>query len=258
MAEQPGLDLSPFSFAGGPVGCLLIHGFTGAPPDMRPMGEYLAGRGLTVLGVRLPGHGTTPADLQHTTWRDWTGEAERGLAELQGRCEQVFAAGVSMGGLLTLYLGERHTLAGLIPMAAAIDFTNPAFRLAPIAKYLLRETQKRPPAKGDWADPQAIYRHWSYNVYPLASVDELLKLRRRVRAGLPQVTAPMLIMQGLRDSSVPPASAQWLYDHVGSTDKELALFRNSGHCLAIDAECAAVWQRAFEFIHSHCTGGHCL
>jgi len=251
MAEQPGLDLSPFFFAGGSVGCLLIHGFTSAPPDVRDMGEYLAGRGLTVLGVRLPGHGTTPADLVRTTWRDWVGEAERGLIELQGRCERVFAGGLSMGGLLTLYLGERHRVAGLIPMATAIDYANRAFRLAPIVKHFIREKRKRPPEQGDWADPQAIYRHWSYNIYPLASVHELLKLRNQVRAGLQRITAPILIMQGMRDASVPPASAPWLYDHVGSTDKELALFHNSGHCLTIDAEREAVWQRAFEFIQNH-------
>jgi len=258
MAEQPGLDLSPFFFAGGAVGCLLIHGFTSAPPDMRLMGEYLAGRGLTVLGVRLPGHGSTPADLERTTWGEWAGEAERGLAELQGHCEQVFVGGLSMGGLLTLYLGQRHTVAGLIPMAAAIDFTSRAFWLAPALQYVVREWRKQPPEKGDWVDAEAMYRHWSYNVYPLAAVHELLKLRRRVRAGLAQISAPLLIMHGLRDASVPPASARWLYAHTGSADKELALFHNSGHCLTIDAEREAVWQRAYGFILGHCAGGHPL
>ena len=42
MAEHDWLDTSPFFFEGGPVGCLMIHGFTGAPAEMRPMGEYLA------------------------------------------------------------------------------------------------------------------------------------------------------------------------------------------------------------------------
>ena len=40
------LDLNPFFFEGGEVGCLLVHGFSGSPPEMRPMGEYLAGKGL--------------------------------------------------------------------------------------------------------------------------------------------------------------------------------------------------------------------
>ena len=58
MAEQPGLDLSPFSFEGGPVGCLLIHGFTSAPPEMRPMGEYLPelSHEMTVVACRSAGY----------------------------------------------------------------------------------------------------------------------------------------------------------------------------------------------------------
>jgi carboxylesterase len=43
----------PFFFPGNDTGCLLIHGFTGAPTEMRPLGEFLAGKGYTVLGVRL-------------------------------------------------------------------------------------------------------------------------------------------------------------------------------------------------------------
>jgi carboxylesterase len=42
----------PFSFPGGDVGCLLVHGFTGNPSSMRPMGEYLSGQGFTVVGPR--------------------------------------------------------------------------------------------------------------------------------------------------------------------------------------------------------------
>jgi len=38
----------PFLFLGDPSkpACLLIHGFTGAPASMRPMGEWLAAQGL--------------------------------------------------------------------------------------------------------------------------------------------------------------------------------------------------------------------
>ncbi|NTV37277.1 MAG: carboxylesterase, partial [Anaerolineaceae bacterium] len=50
----------PFLLPGGKVGCLLIHGFTGTPKEMRWWGEDLAGRGYTVLAPRLAGHATTP------------------------------------------------------------------------------------------------------------------------------------------------------------------------------------------------------
>ena len=38
---------------------LLIHGYTGTPSEMLPLGNYLNQLGYTVLCRRLPGHGTS-------------------------------------------------------------------------------------------------------------------------------------------------------------------------------------------------------
>lgn len=68
------LDLNPVLFPRGPVGCLLIHGGTGSPPEMRPMGEYLAQKGLTVLGGAWRGMRLPPRiwpELRGRTW--WLG-----------------------------------------------------------------------------------------------------------------------------------------------------------------------------------------
>ncbi|MBI1854527.1 MAG: carboxylesterase, partial [Chloroflexi bacterium] len=58
----------PFFLPGSKTGCLLIHGFTGAPKEMRWMGEYLADKGYSVLGVRLAGHATRPEDMIRSNW----------------------------------------------------------------------------------------------------------------------------------------------------------------------------------------------
>ena len=52
----------PFFFQGdsSKPACLLIHGFTGTPKEMRWMGEYLFRQGYTCLGIRLAGHATRP------------------------------------------------------------------------------------------------------------------------------------------------------------------------------------------------------
>src|SRR5262249_61661789 len=60
----PGAE--PFDHAGGPVGVLLCHGFTGSPQTLRGWADYLAAQGLTVSLPRLPGHGTTWQDLART------------------------------------------------------------------------------------------------------------------------------------------------------------------------------------------------
>ena len=76
MPQFPWLDPSPFCFQRGRVGCLLIHGFTGAPIEMHPIGEYLVEHDIIVSGPRLPGHGTAPEDMQGVTWEEWYSAVE--------------------------------------------------------------------------------------------------------------------------------------------------------------------------------------
>src|SRR5919109_809548 len=125
MKILPGAEA--FRFDGGPVGVLLQHGFTGCPASMRPFGEWLAARGVTVLAPRLPGHGTTWEDLERTTWIDWERESERALAELAACCSTVVTVGLSMGAALALLRVTDRELpslrAPLVVFASVEDHT---------------------------------------------------------------------------------------------------------------------------------------
>src|SRR5689334_23628869 len=85
---------------------LLLHGFTGSPWEVRPLGDSLAARGYHVYAPLLPGHGTTPEAMLYVTHLDWEREAERGLQALKG-FEHVFVAGLSLGSLLALLVAAR-------------------------------------------------------------------------------------------------------------------------------------------------------
>jgi len=246
------LDLNPFFFEGGPVGCLLVHGFSGSPPEMRPMGEFLAAKGLTVRGVRLAGHGTSPEDMARTTWRDWVASAEAGLRELEARCEQVFVAGLSMGGLITLDLAAHYPVDGIVVMAAPAYVADWRFRLLPLAQHFIRWFT--PDIESDLTDPEANKLLSAYPVLPIPCLVSLKQLTRLVRQELPQLKVPALIMQGEKDHHVPVDSAQIIFEELGAAEKELIWWSNSGHCITVDSEREAVWARAYEFIvkHSRC------
>ncbi len=249
MVQHPWLDPSPFAFEGGPVGCLLIHGFTGAPPEMRPMGEYLASKGLTVCGVRLAGHGTVPEDLLHVRWQDWAASVREGWEWLRGRCRRVFAGGLSLGGLLALDLAAQEPVEGLILLAPGLIARDWRARLLPVARFFLTWDEPKPGAQGaDLTDPEAWNRIWCYERRPVAAAYEVLKLQRRVRRLLPRITCPTLIFQGVRDLAVVPRGAQVIYDTIASARKELVWLENSGHCLTVDSEREEVWKRSWEFI----------
>ena len=230
------------------MGVLLIHGYTGSPAEMRLIAEYLNGRGLRISAPLLPGHGTVPADLNRVAWSDWTGSVERALAALREQCSAVFVAGLSMGALLTLYLaGKNPTLPGGIVYSPALIVTNRLVHLVPLGKYLISMFPKR---KAHFTDPMARSRIWSYDLYPTFGAHETGKLIREVKRLLPQVVSPLLIVHSWLDRDIRPESARFVYDRVGSKDKELRMLNNSGHALTVDSEWERVAEVTYQFIQA--------
>ena len=91
---------------------------------MRLLGEYLHQQGLTVLGVRLAGHGTTPQDLNETKWQDWYKAVSDGVYRLQAGCDRVSIVGLSMGGLLTIKAAAELPVAKAAILAARFTFVT--------------------------------------------------------------------------------------------------------------------------------------
>jgi carboxylesterase len=249
MTQHAHLDPSSFFLEGGETGILLIHGFTGSPPEMRWVGDYLNARGLTVSGPLLPGHGTTPAEMNRCRWIDWTGHVEKALAELRARCRQVFVGGLSMGSLLTLYLAAHHPdLPGAIAYSPAVWTADRLIYLVPIAKYL--KPFRANSGDSDLVDPEADLQLWSYDVVPVRAADELLKLIRQVRRLLPRITCPLLIIHSTGDAMIHPDSARRTYESVGSEDKQLITLNESGHGITVDHQWEFVAKKTYDFIRN--------
>jgi carboxylesterase len=222
------------------------------------MGAYLASQGMSVHCPLLTGHGTQVEDLTRRSvrWQRWAEDAETALGELQAQCETVFVAGLSLGSLLTLWMGSKHPeISGLVVMAPAIKEQS---RLGPVARparWVLKYNPFGGITDDDPGDPQASDRLWSYDKIPLWSAAEALALQRQVRRALPEIRQPILIFQGRRDPVLSAEAAQIVYDGVGSTDKTLAWLENSGHNLLVDAERAAVYAQSYAWMMDRANGG---
>ncbi len=249
MPQPADLDPGPYAADGGRMGALLIHGFTGSVAETRPMGEYLAARGLTVRCPLLPGHGTSAEDLTRTGWHAWAATVEAALRDLQSRCEAVFVGGLSLGSLLALWLGAGHPeIAGLLLMAPAVQVQNQLMPLSLILRYVIKYRPGEPPGDTDLCDATARQRVWCYDRTPLWGAGEVYLLQRRVRKALPGVRQPILLFQGRRDATLTPRAAQVVYDGVASRDKTLVWLEQSGHNLLADGEREAVWARSHAWI----------
>jgi carboxylesterase len=250
MAEQNRQDPSPFFLDGGPIGVLLIHGFTGSPPEMRLLGEYLNKRGLTVSGPLLTGHGTTVDDLNRCSWSDWTAKGQEALEHLRQSCKAVFVGGLSMGSLVSIYVAAHDgAVAGTALYACPVLLRDRSIQATPILKHLIRKIPKS--GKSHLVDPAAESQLWHYSEYPISAAHELLKLVRRARKLLPNVTCPLLAIQAAQDHHVHPRSGSYIMRHVGSADKELLVLDNSSHLVTIDAEWDRVAEKTYRFIQDH-------
>jgi carboxylesterase len=249
MAINPNLDPSEFYLEGGPAGVVLIHGFTGSPPEMRLIADYLHQRGLTVSGPLLPGHGTEIEDLYQRKWQEWTQYIEHEVSKLKGKCQVVFVGGLSLGSLLSLYLAAHNDVVdGVIAYSPAIKVSDWRVSLIPVLKYLLSSL----PKDEDFVtDQEALSHNWSYDGYPLRPAHEVMGLSKEVHRSLPQVSCPVLIVQGALDPVIAQDCAQIVNDKVSSIVKEMLIINNSGHLVTIDSEWETVAERTYQFIQAH-------
>lgn len=223
---------------------LLIHGFTGTPSELRRLGYHLNDMRYTVQGILLPGHGTTPKDMLRTGWSDWWKHALDSYDGLKRQgYERVFVAGHSMGGLLALKLAAERQVDGVVPMAAPVFLTSRKPALAVLLQYLVRYIEKRPPSV-----PEIASESCAYTKTPVKCVVSLQKLMKRVRATLPLVSAPALVVQGERDSMVLPKSASYIFERIGSTFKEMRWYPLSSHGLLLDREREQVYRDVGGFV----------
>lgn len=245
--------LQPFRLGTGTRGCLLVHGFAGTPPELRGLGEHLAAHGYTVMVPLLPGHGVTPEAMAQTRWTEWARGAQEALDRLRRDCATVFVGGQSMGGSLALHLAARNPdVRGVIAMAA---MGSPAFfrdwrlRFIRGVKYFWRWYV--PPVDCDLGDPNALLSLHSYARRPTVCIESLMQLLRVVDRELPQIQAPALILHGRHDRTVPVDNAPYIFERLGSTDKEIVWFERSGHTITVDLERANVGATVLRWLEAH-------
>ncbi len=242
-------EAEPFFFpASDKQGCLLVHGFTSTPQSMRLMGEALHKKGITSLGVRLKGHGTSVEDMAQSTYRQWIASAEEGLFELSKHCKKIFVSGLSMGGTISLFLSylHPHLISGVVPVCSPIMVKGGKEFLPGFLKYVVKTM---PGLANNIKDPDA--REVAYDVVPTAGYHELFKLFRATRKVLPWVKQPALVMAARQDSLVPPYNAEYIYQELGSREKTLVWLENCYHVATLDLEKDLVFDKTAEFIKNY-------
>ncbi len=244
-------NAEPFFFPGNNIGCLLIHGFTGAPAEMLPLGEYLNNLGYTVLGVRLSGHGTNLDAMIRSRWQDWAASAEDGWHLLSSCTDQIFIIGISMGGALSLYNAPRFSPQGIITMSTPAYFPNKFIDKYPLlTKLISKFYPSRKKGVGGWVNKEAAIGHVSYDANPIRSTVELKELIKQMKAAIPDIKTPTMVIHSKDDKYVKADHAIELFDLLKMQDKELFWVKDTDHVITRDGNPLIVFDKINDFIQA--------
>lgn len=232
------------------IRCLLVHGLNGEPDDLEPLGRELRASGFATRSFWLPGHGMTPRELRQSGWQDWYSavRAEATAALDSGEC--IVLVGHSMGGAVCLALAaELADHEGLMGVAALCPpmrmygwmekVVAAARRVVPYVPALGEDIRDRAARRG----ARRRVQRWNAP----APMHSLLAELPRVRAALPRVQCPVLVVAARHDHVVPARDGLEAYERVGAHHKELLLLERSYHAVAHDEERREVCAQVVRF-----------
>ena len=229
------------------IGCLLIHGFTGAPYEIEPLAQHLRETTEWIIKTpTLPGHGETIA-LKGVSNSEWVNFAENELLQLMEDCEQVFLIGFSMGGIIAGYLAAKYPIKvkKLVLLSAAAYYINPKQLLVDI-KDMVKDG-----VKGHLEENELFLRYRNkITDTPLSATIEFRKLVKQIRPQLTNIYTPTLIIQGECDGIVPIKSAYYLYEKISSEQKQLKFLPSSKHHVCYGPDCDELVKIVDFFLHN--------
>jgi carboxylesterase len=229
------------------VAVLLLHGLTGSPAEVRPIGEAISKTfGWKVEAPLLPGHGTTIEDLSRRTLEEWTDAVRFSRDRLLREHPRVHLLGLSMGAALAIesFLENRGDVASLVLLA-------PPLRLRSRWEEFLARTlpgiwiperfriqPKRRPKTPDWV---------GYDSYAIAAVGQFMRLCDRIRKmpTIPEV--PALTIYSESDETIHPDSARFIVKRLTHPGSKVVRLEDAEHVLTLSREKGRVMEEVLAF-----------
>lgn len=222
-----------------PAAVLLLHGLTDSPYSLRSIGEHLAARGLHVVGLRLPGHGTAPSGLLSFEFEDMQAAVRMAMRDLRRRLGPdvpIYMIGYSNGGALAVDYSLSLLEGEALPRPAGLVLLSPAIAVSKLAVVgRLRTGVSELPGFGRaaWQGITAEVDPYKYQSFSFHAAGETQRLTSRVDARLAKLAKqgpipafpPVLVFLSTVDATVQaPAVVDVLLGRLAQGDHELVLF----------------------------------
>jgi alpha-beta hydrolase superfamily lysophospholipase len=218
---------------------LMLHGLSDSPYSMRALAEDLHARGASVVGLRLPGHGTAPATLARVDWKDFTAAVRLAVRSMRRDLPPgvpLIMVGYSNGAALAV----EYTLQALeqrdLPLPAGLVLMSPALAVSPtagLAKWSLLLGRLAGLEKLAWVSIQPEYDPYKYNSFPVNAGEQIYRLTSDIAARLQRLDMgqgvpgfpPILAFQSVVDATIPADGVvRNLLVRLAPNQHELVLF----------------------------------
>ena len=223
---------------------LLLHGLTDSPYSLRTIGEHLAARGIEVVGLRLPGHGTAPSGLLSFRIEDMQAAVRLAARDLHARGapgRPLYLVGYSNGAALAV----DYTLAALddaaLPMPAGLVLISPAIGISKAAVVgRIKTGLSSLPGFGRaaWEVIGTEFDPFKYTSFSFHAAGETFRLTRGLARDIERRAdgrplhgfPPVIAFLSTVDSTVKAeAVTDTLLDHLAPGGHELVLFDVNRH-----------------------------
>lgn len=222
---------SPFEFLpkdSTEYGALLLHGLLDSPFSVKDIAARLSAEKIWCRALLLPGHGTTPKDLLHTSHRAWIETVRYGVATLRKKVKKIFLVGYSTGSTLAIYHAlQDPEIAGLVLIAPALKINISINFLLNWRAFMNKLIRHKP-----WICIEEEINYVKYRSIPLNSVTQLIHIINLIKNSMRhhhQITCPIFIAMSRNDETVSSQAAINFFTHFTHPKSEFLLYCNNNH-----------------------------
>ena len=125
------------------AGVLLLHGMSDSPYSLRSLGQRLQASGASVLGLRIPGHGTAPVGLTGVSWEDMAAAVQLAMEHLHDTLgdKPVYIVGYSNGAALAVHYALSALEDPVLPPVSGLVLFSPAIGVSPAAAFAVWQSR---------------------------------------------------------------------------------------------------------------------
>lgn len=265
-----------FFLQGGRNLCLLIHGLTGTAKEMYSIAQKLNNSGFSVAAPLMACHNQSISVLKRVRWQQIYAEIKNEFLKYEASYQNIFVAGLSFGALLGILLAydfpkKIKAINCFSPTLFFDGWATPKLKcLLPLVYrtplkyyfYLKEEfpygikNQRLRSRIESFYTASGLFDYskvhlYGYPVIPVSCMQQNYLLANRVKAILNRVTTPIQLLQAKDDDVTSPKNSYYLYDRIGSKDKEVILFEDSYHIIIADQERDKVAEKTVAFFERY-------